>query len=253
MRLVSVLWISLALLFSYEVCATSLGVWPINPRIDAPASATLVWVKNNNKAESVILQARIFSWSQVDDQDKLDAQDELVVSPPLIEVKPGSQQIFRIMNRRGPIESVVTEAAYRLIIDEVPREEGAPESLLRFQMRYSLPLFVGLPDGYVGEQLSLRLKKLEADLRYRIVQQPLPSIEIFNQSPVHARLSHVVSDSIEPGNKSFFISQGLLGYVLPYSSRKWPLAKEQADALKQGTMKVVFEQEHQELTIAVEK
>lgn len=224
--------------------------------IDAPASATLVWVKNNNKTESVILQARIFSWSQVDDLDdldKLDAQDDLVVSPPLIEVKPGSQQIFRIMNRRGSIESVAAEAAYRLIIDEVPREEGAAESLLRFQMRYSLPLFVGFPEGYVGEPLSFRLKKLEANLRYRIIQQPSPSIEIFNQSPVHARLSHVVVEGIEPGSKSFFISQGLLGYVLPYSSRKWPLAKEQADALMHGTRKVIFEQEHQELTIAVEK
>lgn len=253
MRLASVLWVSLALLFSHGVCATSLGVWPINPRIDAPASATLVWVKNNNKAESVILQARIFAWSQVDAQDKFDAQDDLVVSPPLIEVKPDSQQIFRIMNRRGPIDAVATETAYRLIIDEVPREEGTPESLLRFQMRYSLPLFVGLPEGHAGEPLPLRLRKLEAELHYRIIQQPSPVIEIVNQSPVHARLSHVVVESVEPGNKSLFISQGLLGYVLPYSSRKWPLAKEQLDALMQGNMKVVFEQEHQELTIAAEK
>lgn len=233
--------------------AASLGVWPINPRIDAPAGATMVWVKNNNKSEPVILQARIFIWRQVNNEDKLDPQDELVVSPPLIEVKPDAQQIFRLMNRKGELKDVTMENSYRLLIDEVPKEGSITSSLLRFQMRYSLPLFVGLPEGYSTPLLDTTTKTLEANLRYRIVDQPSPAIEIINQGPVHARLSNVIISNSDPAVKSYYVSQGLLGYVLPYATRRWPLVKEQLDTLLQKNSKLTFEQDHQELLIVAEK
>ncbi len=58
--------------FATQLYAASLAVWPINPRIDAPESATMVWVKNNSAKEEIVLQARIFSWRQEGNKDQND-------------------------------------------------------------------------------------------------------------------------------------------------------------------------------------
>lgn len=240
-------------IFPLFVKASSLGVWPINPRIDSPASATLVWVKNNNKSEPVVLQARIFLWRQEDNNDITEAQDELVVSPPIIEVKPDAQQIFRVMNRKGIIQDVTVEKSYRLLIDEVPKEGENQGSTLRFQMRYSLPLFVGTPKGSATTEQPEHPKKMAQGLHYRIIQEPTPVIEIINQSPLHTRLSNLAVNKAEAIEKYFPFNKGLLGYVLPNSMKRWPLNSEQLAALTEQNIAITFEQDHQELIIDEEK
>jgi len=232
---------------------SNLGVWPINPRIDSPASSTLIWVKNNNKNETVMLQARVFLWSQVDNDDKYDQQDELVISPPIVEVKPDSQQIFRVMNRKGQIATGAAEKSYRILIDEVPKEDSNQSSQLQFQMRYSLPLFVGLPEGFVNKPMAERLKAMATTLSYRVVKEPIPAIEIINQGPLHARLSNLNIYNEAIADKSFQINKGLFGYVLPNSVKRWPLDKEQLAAITESNIKIKFEQEHQELHLDAAK
>lgn len=253
MKPVFFLWILIIALQTTLAGASSLGVWPINPRIDAPAASTLVWVKNNSKNEPVVLQARVFLWRQIDNSDQLIPQDDVVVSPPIIEVKENAQQIFRVMNRTGVIQNASEEKSYRLLIDEVPKEEKAQDSLLRFQMRYSLPLFVGLPEDLADKPISDQLKKMAAGLRYRITQTPEPFIEINNSSPLHVRLSKVAITHTKITDTPLFISQGLLGYILPNSTRRWSLTAEQFNAIKNNESLITFEQEHQELTIVAEK
>lgn len=246
------LWVLVSLLKFNLAFASSLGVWPINPRIDAPASSALVWVKNNNKAEPVVLQARVFLWRQQDNSDQLIPQDDVVVSPPIIEVKADAQQIFRVMNRQGVIQNATEEKSYRLLIDEVPKEEKAQDSLLRFQMRYSLPLFVGLPESLAAKSMVDRLNQMASGLRYRIGQTPEPFLEINNNNFLHARLSKVAITNTQLPDKPLVISEGLLGYILPNSTRRWPLTAEQLSAIKRDSV-ITFEQEHQELRIAAEQ
>jgi len=253
MKQVFLLWVLLAALYFDVASASSLGVWPINPRIDAPASAVMIWAKNNNKNESVILQARVFLWRQNDNKDQLIPQDDLVVSPPLIEVKADAQQIFRVMNRQGVIANTAEEKSYRILIDEVPKESKTQESLLRFQMRYSLPLFVGIPDDIAKLSLTDQLKKLSIGLNYRVVKTPEPFIEIYNNNVAHVRLSNVKIGNAQTPDKTVMISAGLLGYILPHTTRRWPLTPEQLNAMDQKEAFIKFEQEHQELSIVAEK
>jgi len=249
MKKLMVLWGILSIAYSPTLIASALGVWPINPRIDAPASGTLVWVKNNSKSEAVVLQARVFLWRQADNNDQLIPQDELVVSPPIIEVKALAQQIFRVMNREGVIQNVTQENSYRLLIDEVPKEERPQDSLLRFQMRYSLPLFTGIPQNFANAPIADRLKKMAAGLSYKIILKPEALIEITNRSPAHARLSKLTVHDPQLPEKKVLISEGLLGYVLPNSTRYWPLTAEQLKAITQKNITLTFEQEHLELSI----
>ncbi|HTF95129.1 MAG TPA: fimbria/pilus periplasmic chaperone [Cellvibrio sp.] len=206
-------WLFFFWLLSSSVCAANLAVWPINPRIDAPASATMVWVKNNSATEEIVLQARVLSWRQHENRDQYDSQDDLVVSPPLITVKPGVQQVFRVINRRGIIENVEQELSYRLLIDEIPVANKADGAALNFQMRYSLPLFVGLPVDYQKKNLRERQSGMAATLRYRLIAEPVKTLEIINEGKLNARLSKVRIDQ-RGIQKEILISEGLLGYVL---------------------------------------
>jgi len=241
------------LLVAPMATASSLGVWPINPRIDSPASSTLLWVKNNNKSEAVTLQARVFLWKQIDNNDQFDAQDELVISPPIIEVKPDTQQIFRVMNRKGTLPNITAEKSYRILIDEVPKEDTNQTSQLRFQMRYSLPLFVGRPKIFTNKSMPDVLSSMATNLSYRIIQEPTPALEIINNGTLHARLSNVAIHNEVLPEKKILISNGLLGYVLPNSTKRWPLDNTQLFATMPKNLRITFEQEHQELSIAAEK
>ncbi len=239
----------LFIFISVHLEAASLAVWPINPRIDAPASTTMVWVKNNDADEEMVLQARVLTWSQQDNKDHYESQDDLVVSPPLVTVKPGTQQVFRIVNRKGAVTALPRELSYRLIIDEIPVATKQDGSVLNFQMRYSLPLFVGVPIDYEKKNFIDRQNAMADQLRYRLVESPQKSIEIINSGKANARLSKVKilrANNAEPT----LISEGLLGYVLVGASRQWPLDQKQWDALKNTDVRIVFEAERQELEIA---
>lgn len=238
------------MLLSVQIYAASLGVWPINPRIDAPASATMVWVKNNSPNDDIVLQARVLKWNQYENTDKYEQQDDLVVSPPLITVKPGAQQVFRVVNRKGVIARVNEEQSFRLIIDEIPVEGKQEQGALNFQMRYSLPLFVGVPAEYLDKTAELRLKAMASGLRYRLIAQPQPVIEITNVGKFNARLSKV--KVLSTGTAPVVLSEGLLGYVLVGATKSWPLTAQQLKSLRQQNITVVFEQDRQELEIAAQ-
>lgn len=248
MRRLKIGWL-LLIFIPVHIEAASLAVWPINPRIDAPASTTMVWVKNNDVDEEMVLQARVLTWSQQDNKDHYEAQNDLVVSPPLVTVKPGMQQVFRVVNRKGAVTALPQELSYRLIIDEIPVATKQDGSVLNFQMRYSLPLFVGVPIDYENKNFIDRQNAMAEELRYRLIEAPQKSIEISNSGKANARLSKVKilhTNSAEPT----LISEGLLGYVLVGSSRQWPLDQKQWDALKNPDIRIVFEAERQELEIA---
>lgn len=240
-----------SLLFACTLAqAASLAVWPINPRLDAPASSTLVWVKNNSGDSTVTLQARIFTWRQANNDDELIVQDELVVSPPMIEVKPGGQQVFRVVNRAGAVIPSAQEKSFRMLIDEIPRPTDTPTSALKFQMRYSLPLFVGSPAAMQNKTEAEKLKVLEQGLTYNIIRKPEgASVEINNRSPIHSRLSNV---AIHAGGQQLSLSNGLLGYILPSTSRRWPLTNEQLATLSSDQATIRFQQERRELRIVAE-
>ncbi len=241
----------LIILFSAPGHAASLAVWPINPRIDAPASATMVWVKNNSAKEELVLQARVLSWRQDENLDQYEAQDDLVVSPPLVTVKPGTQQVFRVINRKGVITNISEERSYRLIIDEIPVSTRLEGSALNFQMRYSLPLFVGVPDDYLQKSILQRQNEMATGLRYRLVSEPEKALEITNSGKLNARLSKV---KIVQGDvaRETLISEGLLGYVLVGANRQWPLNENQWKALQDSKARIVFEQDRRELEIAAQ-
>ncbi len=88
-------------------------------------------------------------------------------------------------------------------------------------MRYSIPLFVygqGIPTIKEGAHHALAETQ---NLSWRVTRSDgQPALEVRNRGDVHVRLSQV---ALEQGGQKRTVAEGLLGYVLPGSTRSWPI------------------------------
>ncbi|EGB96171.1 MULTISPECIES: molecular chaperone [Pseudomonas] len=206
--------------------ATSVLIWPIDPVLEADQKAGALWLENRG-TEAANLQVRVFAWHQGRYQEQFQAQREIIGSPPVANIPPGQKQLIRL-TRTGP-SPAGQEKAYRIIIDEIPPaiplDKAGPgtTAAIRLQMRYSVPLFVygeglwGKADpegGRTGASVG------KPQLSWRpVTVQGKPYVELRNTGPVHARLTDVV---LQQGGQRKALAEGLLGYVLPGASMRWP-------------------------------
>lgn len=215
-----------AMLFLLGACvaanasASTLLIWPVYPLIESDQNSTALWVENRGN-QSVFIQLRVFAWEQRDNQDLTLEQNNIVGSPPMVEIDPGERQLIRLVAQHTTPAN--TEQAWRVLLDEIPTQTSpnsgsAMRAAINVQMRYSLPLF-----SY-GKGLSSEAAKTTAatQLRWQVkVIEGQPHLVITNLGPTHARLSDVQSVRHEQAQH---IQEGLLGYVLAHSERHWPLA-----------------------------
>ena len=221
------LLLALALPLAQAHAAASILVWPVDPVIEHDERAAALWIENRGNAPS-LLQLRIFAWSQEDGADRYADQAEIVGTPPMIRIEPGKRQLVRL-TRIIPTPPGV-ERAFRVVIDEVPMQAApetpaAPAVGLKFQFRYSIPLFV------YGEGLWWKIRADrrrnpqsagQPDLSWRIfVQNGQKSLEIRNGGTVHARLTGAY---FRQGGTELPLAQGLFCYVLAGSSILRPIA-----------------------------
>ncbi|MDZ3990872.1 molecular chaperone [Pseudomonas sp. Teo4] len=233
--------------------ATSVLIWPIDPVLEAGQKAGALWLENRGTAPTS-LQVRVFAWRQGDYQEQFQAQRDIIGSPPVATIAPGQKQLVRLT--RIANSPVGQEQAYRIIIDEIPSplptdtSSQGTTAAIRLQMRYSVPLFVygeglwGKPDPE-GRRSADSVGKPQLSWR-AVTVQGKPYVELRNTGPVHARLTDVV---VQQGNQSRPLAEGLLGYVLPGASMRWPApmapnagsvlkgrvnGQELAEAIRQG-------------------
>ncbi|BBI91716.1 chaperone protein [Serratia symbiotica] len=134
---------------------------------------------------------------------------------------PGKRQLIRLIKQSAP--SAGQERAYSVLIDEVPMKDqpiSDTQMGLKFQMRYSVPLFVS-GKGVWTKQVSGKPRDFttasQPQLSYRLLQQGNQRwLVVRNQGIVHARISKVTMQ----GNT---LNPGLLGYVLPSSQMRFAL------------------------------
>lgn len=217
MKLLSTAFCALLACAALPAQAATVVLWPLDPVIPADAKAAAVWIENRGD-QPVTMQIRSLGWNQDNGEDNHVRQADVVSSPPIAEIAPGGRQLIRLIRR-----DAVTgkgEQAYRLLIDELPRPvtDTAPAARLAVQLRYSIPLFTygdapaapAMLAGNVGEADGRRF------------------IEIRNDGGRRARLT-----DLRLGQQ--VVLQGLVGYVLPGATRRFPLP---AGAPRQGPVVV---------------
>ncbi|MFJ5237834.1 molecular chaperone [Pseudomonas neuropathica] len=220
------MWTLVMLGASQAHAASSVLIWPIDPVLEADQQASALWLENRG-SETANLQIRVFGWSQSGFAEQYQNQRDVIGSPPVAKIEPGQKQLVRLTRTKEVPPG--QELAYRIIIDEIPSAQpatadgGKTAAAIRFQMRYSVPLFAygaGLwskedssrtrdPKGVGLPQLSWRTVAVDGK----------PYVEVRNQGAVHARLTDV---AIKQAGQSRPLAEGLLGYVLPGAVMRWP-------------------------------
>lgn len=231
---------TLALLWAAQAgAASSVLIWPIDPVLEADQQASALWLENRG-TETANLQVRVFAWNQSGFEDQYQNQRDVIGSPPVAKIAPGQKQLVRLTRTRDIPPG--QELAYRIIIDEIPSAQpataegdGKTAAAIRFQMRYSVPLFA-YGAGLWSKEDSTRQRDPKSagvpQLSWRkVAVDGRNYVEVRNQGAVHARLTDVAfkqAGQIRP------VVEGLLGYVLPGASMRWPLpAAPTADAALQ--------------------
>ncbi|MGY0611667.1 fimbrial biogenesis chaperone [Luteimonas sp. A501] len=193
------------------VAASGLQVSPTTVRIAAGHSADGI-VLENTGTEVLHAQVRVFRWTQADGEDILEPTADLTISPPMLTLPPGGDQLVRVI-RTGPPPA--RETSYRVVVDELPlprdeATEGRPE--LRFVLRYSMPVFLA-PEEPVAPAPMLQASLASVDGRRHI--------ELRNPGNGHAQVSDLAL--VAPDGSRRVIAPGLSGYVLPGQWRRWLL------------------------------
>lgn len=208
--------------------AAALQVTPI--RLDLAADRPAAELTLHNVGTTPLnAQVRVFAWSQTADKDELDRTDNIVASPPIVQVAPGADQIVRILRvAKGPVSG---EETYRLLIDEIPNGQSADATGVRMQLRYSVPVFVGAPLDGKPPALDFTLERAMPPAPAASAASPLSPVlmlRAMNREATHAQLSKVKLTWRD--GETTQLSPGLLGYALPHATRRWIVAHPPADA-----------------------
>jgi fimbrial chaperone protein len=194
--------------------ATGLQVAPIGLEL-TPASPTQgLWLTNTGDRE-LHAQVRVFHWIQVDGKDELASTQALVVSPPMLDLQPGGRQLVRVIRTGGPAAAGASEDAFRVWVDELPQPGEQQNSGVQYVLRYSIPVFVGPvnPPDAVSVATALHWSFARANEQV--------ALQVQNTGTYHAQIANL---SLVPSIGAMTeVSSGLLGYVLPGMTMRWPL------------------------------
>ncbi len=182
--------------------------------LSAGARAGRLVLANTGDAP-VAAQVRVYAWAQDGIEDQLQPTDALVVSPPIVEIAPGDEQLIRLV--RAEATTVDRELAYRVVIDELPGDPQAAEgSAVNVRMRYLLPAFVRAADP---APVALHCRVASTKLTCR------------NDGGHAAQLG--ATRLVDASGRETEVTPGLLGYVLAGSQREFAL--DAAKLTRMGT------------------
>lgn len=224
-------FISALLLSSSLAVASGLQVSPISLSLQARETASGLTLSNSGN-NIVHAQVRVYQWLQDEQGDQLTPSRGLLASPPMLELKPGEKQLIRIIRAKAPPQGTdAVEAAYRILVNELPIKSANPTTGLQFALSYSLPVFVQ-PIG---------VTKTTPQLQWSTILQPdgkAIKLRVSNSGNGHAQLAGL--SFVDTAGNSMVINPGLLGYVLPDATMNWTLKIPPSVITTGGKFKVMM-------------
>lgn len=174
---VTLAWICLA----SGPAAAQVLINPVVVELNPNQRIASVTVSLSDKAVAPMrLQAEVLRWQQdTHGDDVSQPSNDLLVTPPIADVRPGEKQMFRIA-LRGPRQGP-GELAYRLILEDVataaPVNSGANGMSIQFRMRYDLPVLIAPSSPVVN---ALQWQQCQPAARPGAAIAPEACVRIFN-------------------------------------------------------------------------
>lgn len=203
--------------------SSGLQVAPVLLDFAPTQRALAIWLSNTSK-RPIHAQARLQAWSQSVEGEVLSPTQELVASPPMVEIAPGQSQVVRIvrMNTSQPL----AEMAFRLLVDELPGLTSPSTAFdqqtrgLQFLFRYSIPVFVASQEAV---QLQNRGSEQQVSNGLRVslnmTDRGAANLKMQNTSARRIKLSDL--SYVEKDGTSHLLQRGLFGYVLAGQVHTW--------------------------------
>ncbi|KGB99771.1 MULTISPECIES: molecular chaperone [Burkholderia] len=185
--------------------AASLQISPVTIEFGTDDTATGITLRNPGN-RPVYGQVRVFRWDQADGQDTLTPTQDLVASPPLIQVGTQSEQLIRVVRASRTPSGI--EQSYRLLIDELPQPGEAPTNGVSIRLRYSIPVFVE-PPTQGAPHLDWALVRGDGGWVLRVR----------NDGARRAQLASV--ELVTGDGRTYPLTHGLLGYALAGRTGQW--------------------------------
>lgn len=191
--------------------ATTFSVSPV--RIDLSAQRRSAALRVTNLSDhSTTIQAHVVTWQLQDNKAVYADTDDVLLNPPIFTLQARETQFMRL-GLRSPNESL-TEAAYRLILEEVPKPPEPGFTGLQTVLRISIPIFAQ-PLETVSPQIVWQAER-SSDGSLRITAS--------NHGKAHIQIKKLAVTEAEPGDTAFRTST--LTYLLPNQSQTWTIADQ---------------------------
>lgn len=219
-------------LLACSTAAAQLVIGPITVEFGEKQRVAAVAVTLDNSAKLPMrLQAEVLRWSQdLAGQAVTEETDELLVTPPMAELRPGQRQVFRLALRgKRPAPE---ELAYRLILEDISESttsaEVSPGMVINFRMRHDLPVVVA-PAGPVVN--LLRWKPCPPESASAATRGAEACVRLLNAGNRRVKVQTLTLTG-EGWQQALPLKDG--ENVLVGSEREWrvPLAKGQTGALR---------------------
>lgn len=127
----------LAAALAHPALGASLRVAPVGFELTGGTSASTLQVRNEDQ-RPVSVQVRVFKWNEAGGTNDLQPTRDVVASPPLATLSPGTENVIRIVRvKTGPAGPRET---YRLIVDELPDNRPLRSGQVQVVVRHSIPV-----------------------------------------------------------------------------------------------------------------
>lgn len=190
--------------------AGSFTATPVKLTIASGATSTSLSLDNVGD-EPVLVQAEVVAWSQRDGKDVLTPSEDLVVSPPIFKVAPGSAQTVRVGVLNRPTSE--REITYRLFLQEVPQPPRPGQQGVSVALRLGLPVFL-LPRSGAEPRVSWHARAQQKEL----------ALTLRNTGTGHVQ---ALQCKLFAEDGTLLAEQDLGAYVLAGQERTWTLRLQQ--------------------------
>ena len=186
--------------------------WEIDPvRIElSPAQQTAAITLKNTSEQPTSVQIQVVEWSQLDGKDVYTSSRELLVSPPIVNIPAGGEQVIRAALRRSADAS--KELSYRIHLQELPPPPAPGFTGVQVALRIGLPVFVQAQTGTAAPKMAWSLQRMPND-QIKVVLK--------NQGNAHVQVTDFTLYA--PGADSALASESGSKYVMAGQSHEWLL------------------------------
>ncbi len=207
MRSVARLLVAAALLsccLAATALATSLTVAPTRIDLAPDARSGSITLENTGSTPTTV-QVETFAWTGNDTSRELAPTRGLLAVPAVFNLAAGARQVIRVATREAAAADI--EAAYRLVITEVPTATPDTAAGIRFALRLSLPVFITPPGAAAAPEWALRRGRGGGTL------------EVENRGAAHLHVRRLLVRDKASGR--VLAEHDQPGYVLARSRHSW--------------------------------